>query len=75
LDALARYADIESVALVGHRPQLHELVSYLLTGKTDAAHRQIKKGGAVCLQFDGLPEPGVGSLRWLLTPKALRTTG
>jgi len=75
LDVLARHADIENVALVGHRPQLHELVSYLLVGDAGGARVQIKKGGAVYLQFDGLPEPSVGSLRWLLTPKALRAIG
>ena len=32
LDALARRDGLGSVALVGHRPGLHELVSYLLTG-------------------------------------------
>jgi len=36
---------------------------------------QIKKGGAVYLSFDGSPEPGAGSLEWLLTPKALRAVG
>ena len=71
LEALGRYTDKESVALVGHRPQLHELVSYLLTGDAEWARVQIKKGGAVCLRFDGLP----GSLRWLLTPEALRALG
>lgn len=75
LDALARYEDLNSVALVGHRPELHELVSYLLTGDAEGAHIQIKKGGALCLQSDGLPEPGLGSLRWLLTAKALRVFG
>ncbi len=76
---LARYENLDSVALVGHRPGLHELVSYLLTGdEIDEAcgtRVQIKKGGAVYLSFDGSPEPGAGSLEWLLTPKALRAVG
>ena len=75
LDVLARYAEVESVALVGHRPQLHELTSYLLTGNADDARVQIKKGGAVCLSFDDLPEPRAGYLEWLLTPEVLRTIG
>jgi phosphohistidine phosphatase len=75
LGALARYDGLESAAVVGHRPGLHELVSYLLTGDVEGAHVQIKKGGVVRLQFDGHPEPGAGSLRWLLTPKALRIAG
>lgn len=72
LDTIARYDGLESVAVVGHRPGLHELVSYLLVGDADGMDVQIKKGGVVRLQFEGLPESGAGSLCWLLTPKALR---
>ena len=52
---------------------------YLLTGTTIGeecgARVQIKKGGVARLSFDGIPEPGVGSLEWVLTPKALRADG
>ena len=76
LNALAGHTDVESLAVVGHRPQLHELVSCLLVGDMSAAARiQIKKGGALLLSFDGLPEPGAGHLEWLLNPKALRAIG
>ena len=75
LNALAHYAGAESVALVGHRPGLHELVSNLLTGDADGVSVQIKKGGVVRLSFDGFPEPDTGYLKWLLTPKALRALG
>ena len=34
LGVLARHEDLDSVAIVGHRPGLHELISYLLTGDT-----------------------------------------
>lgn len=61
----------ESVAVVGHRPGMHEMVSYLLTGDAGGARIRIKKGGVVCLRFED--EPGTASLRWLLTPKVLRT--
>jgi hypothetical protein len=58
---------------------LHELISYLLTGdmigEECGARIQIKKGGVARLSFDGSPEPGVGSLEWMLTPKALRAAG
>ena len=77
LNVLARYGG--SVAIVGHRPGLHELVSFLLTGdmigEDCGARVQIRKGGAVRLSFDGPLKPGVGSLEWLLTPKALRAAG
>ena len=79
LGALARYEGLDSVALVGHRPGLHGLVSHLLTGDIIGEDRgsrvQIRKGGAAHLSFDGPPEPGTCSLEWVLTPKALRKIG
>lgn len=68
--ALGAYADSGAVAVVGHRPGLHELVSYLLTGDAEADVR-IKKGGALRLSFDGPPGPKTAALRWLLTPALL----
>jgi len=79
LSVLARHEDLDSVAIVGHRPGLHELVSYLLTGDTIGeecgARVQIKKGGVARLSVEGVTDPGAGSLEWVLTPKALRATG
>ena len=74
LAALEDYKELGSLALVGHRPNLHELASYLLIGAIgieDGLNIGLKKGGAACLQFEGPPEPGAAKLRWLLTPKAL----
>ena len=70
--ALQTYADSQSVALTGHRPCLHEMAAYLLTGDAGGADMKIKKGGVVCIEFDGAPEAGAGKLRWLFTPKVLR---
>jgi len=69
--ALEDYAG--SVIVVGHRPGLHELAAYLLTGESDGMAVGIKKGGVACIRFDGAVEPGAGVLRWLLTPEALRS--
>ena len=69
---LFSYADAESIAVVGHRPGLHELAAYLLTGKADGLEIGLKKGGVACIRFDGDPAPGAGELQWLLTPKVLR---
>ena len=71
--ALEIFAGAESVALVGHRPGLHELAVYLLTGNAGGADMKIKKGGVVCIEFEAGPQPGAGKLRWLFTPKVLRT--
>ena len=69
--ALQDYAEAGAVAIVGHRPGLHELAAYLLTGAADGMEIRIKKGGALRITFDGGIRAGEGSLRWLLTPKAL----
>ena len=69
--ALEDYADAKSVAVVGHKPRLQELAAYLLTGEGDGLEIKIRKGGVMCIRFDGAPAPGTGKLRWLLTPKAL----
>jgi phosphohistidine phosphatase len=70
--ALQTYDEAQSVALVGHRPCLHEMAVYLLTGDGGSADMKIKKGGVVCIEFQGVPEAGEGKLRWLFTPKVLR---
>ena len=70
--ALKTYTGMQSIALVGHRPCLHELAAYLLTGDAGGADMKIKKGGVVCIEFDEIPEAGEGTLRWLFTPKVLR---
>ena len=70
--ALRTYPDDQSVALVGHRPCLHEMAVYLLTGDPGGADMKLKKGGVVCIEFDDAPGAGAGKLRWLFTPKVLR---
>lgn len=62
-----------SVAVVGHRPGLHELAAYLLTGQGDGVQIGLEKGGVACIRFDVTPAPGAGELRWLLAPEALRS--
>ena len=70
--ALQNYQGNQSIALTGHRPCLHELAVYLLTGDAGGADLKIKKGGIVCIEFDEAPKAGAGKLRWLFTPKVLR---
>jgi phosphohistidine phosphatase len=72
LEALERCAAAKSVAIVGHRPQLHELVSCLVGDDPSGVGIRIKKGGMVRLSFDGLPKPEAGYLEWVLTPRALQ---
>jgi len=64
-------ADKESVALVGHEPDMSELAGMLLTGRS-ASFAVFKKGGVACIEVDKPGQPLRGVLRWHATPKILR---
>jgi phosphohistidine phosphatase len=72
---LQRHSVATAVAMVGHEPTLSELASLLLVKATGRLQLEMKKGGAVCLSMRGEAQPGSATLRWLLTPKALRALG
>ncbi len=60
--------------LVGHMPDLSELVSFLLTGNRNL-NIEFKKGSLCAIEVASLPPRGPGLLRWLMTPKQLRLLG
>ena len=55
----------QSLALVGHEPQLSRLASLLCTGDERALTVDLKKAGAIGIEDR--------TLRWVLPPKALRS--
>lgn len=57
------------LALVGHEPDLGELAARLLGARGTV---QFKKGAICAIDVDGVTPGGPGTLRWHLTPKALR---
>jgi phosphohistidine phosphatase len=57
------------LALVGHEPDLGELAARLLGARGSI---EFKKGGMCLIETDGATPAGPGTLRWMLTPKALR---
>lgn len=59
----------ETLALVGHNPDLEDLAAGLLV-RGDFV--QLKKGAAALLEFDGMAQPGTGRLEWLHDAKELR---
>ena len=61
----------EHVAVVGHAPDLDELITWFATGST-GPWIALRKGGVCLLKFPGKPEPGRAEIRWMLTPKLLR---
>ena len=59
----------DSVAWVGHAPDVGQLVAALI-GDSTASLRLAK--GAICqIEFDGPPAAGRGELAWLVTAKVL----
>jgi phosphohistidine phosphatase len=70
LKALAHRKE-DALALVGHEPNLSQLLAHLLVGAGAAPLGSMKKGGIACLEFGGKPAAGTGSLLWLATPKLI----
>jgi phosphohistidine phosphatase len=59
------------IAVVGHEPDLSELVGWLTTSERQG-FVEMKKGGACLLEIAGSPRAGSARLQWLLTPRQLR---
>ena len=72
IERVAAFGGGESLALVGHEPDMGELASALVCGSPHGLFR-FKKGGVACIELvrDG-ETPLRGELRWLLTPKQMR---
>jgi len=66
------HAGTESVALIGHQPDLGELISRITASNCAAASIQLKKGGVCCIKVSETVPTFRGELVWLLTPKQLR---
>lgn len=56
----------ESVGLVGHNPDLSELLGWLIGEK--AAGLDMEKAGVACVGFRGPPAKAGGTLAWLVNP-------
>lgn len=60
-----------AVALVGHEPDLSELMGWFTAGESGSFAR-FKKAGACLIEFRSAPGRGAGELQWLLMPAMLR---
>jgi phosphohistidine phosphatase len=67
---LAKQARRTRIALVGHEPGIGELAARLIGSRHPI---ELKKGAVCRIDVDDLPPGGPGDLRWLLTPKILRS--
>jgi len=69
---LQKHAQTEqTIALVGHEPDLGALATWLLTGDADT-WMPLKKGSACLLEFIDEVEAGQAELCWMLRPKQMR---
>lgn len=57
----------DAVGLVGHNPDLSEMVGWFVGDK--GAGIELDKSGVACIAFDGKPAKGGGVLVWLCTPE------
>ena len=69
-DWVGRLTD-NTVAIVGHEPQLGRLVTCLVSG-ADRSGVEVKKGGVCLIEFEQTPAAGNGRLRWSIPPGVLR---
>jgi phosphohistidine phosphatase len=72
LAALRPYRQVESLALVGHQPDLGLLASQVMTGSPSTCPLAFKKGGVACFEIGAPRGPLRGELVWLMTPRQLR---
>ncbi len=72
--AAAGVKKLKAAMLVGHEPQLSELVSLFLSGRPDLSV-DFKKAGVCCLELMAAPAWGHATLMWFLTPNHLRRLG
>ena len=69
---LLRELGLERVALVGHEPELTQMLAVAVAGSQASLACELKKGAAIALSFAAEPRPGQGRLEWLATPRMLR---
>ena len=68
-------ASARATVLVGHEPDLGELVSTLLVGTAGLLQVQFKKAGLAGVAVASLPPRAAGVLEFFLTPGQLRAIG
>ena len=69
---IKKHSGAESVALVGHQPDLGILVSKIIQSEGGAFSIQLKKGGICCVNVTETVPTIRGEIMWLLTPRQLR---
>ena len=65
-------AGAESIAVVGHQPDLGQLISRIVQGDGCLLSIQLKKGSICCVNVSETVPFLRGELMWVLTPRQLR---
>lgn len=65
---------IARAAIVGHQPDLGQLLALCLPGPAEAAFA-LRKMGVALVSFTSAPRAGRGTLEWLVAPRLLRAVG
>jgi phosphohistidine phosphatase len=73
--AAIRERKVARLAVVGHEPNLTELVSLSLAGNAARVECRFEKGAAACLKFPSEVRAGAARLEWLIRPETLRDLG
>jgi phosphohistidine phosphatase len=60
------------VAVVGHQPDLGQLLTACLLGDGGDLRIEMKKNAVACVSFKDSPRAGSATLEWLATPRMLR---
>lgn len=71
--ALRSFAKLKHVMIVGHEPQLSAVAAIVMTGSSEGAVMELKKGGCIALHLPARADKGGAELLWMLTPRQLRT--
>lgn len=70
--AAVRACDVDRVAIVGHQPNLGDLLSLSLAGHAARIACRFEKGAIACLKFSAVVRVGAARLEWLIGPGTLR---
>lgn len=68
-ELLQKIANLEAIMVVGHNPSLSQFLSLMISENASERAVDLKKGAVARVDVSG----GVGTLKWLLTPKIVQT--
>ena len=69
---IKRLSGVEAIALIGHQPDLGELISRIVQRSSGSVSIQMKKGSVCCLDITETVPTLRGEIAWLMTPRHLR---